>query len=278
MTRTISRLGGAAALTLAGGLALAPSAFAATPGPGAATARGWEIAVQAQPLSVSPVGTPVNYHSVTNPQASDSVPSVGLTVSGRANISTGLQYGQATQLGDNPYATTASVRLDAPVTGVTGIPTYSASSATLQVQCVSDASGTPSGSVRISGSVPAGINQTPTPGTTMYFAKNRPAGTTQKLPNWEMKVVWNEQTTLANGQLQVVGMHAYYNVADRGLLGSGPVTGDVKLGIVTCGADHTAPVQDIPVADPSVLAATGVAGLAAFGILSTLRRRREETR
>lgn len=96
-----------------------------------------------------------------------------------------------------------------------------------------------------------------------------------------MKVVWNEQTTLTNGQLQVVGMHTYYNVADRGLLGSGPVTGDVKLGIVTCGADHTAPVQDIPVADPSVLAATGVAGLAAFGVFgvfSTLRRRQEETR
>lgn len=267
VSRTFTRAAAATAVAAVAGLSINVAAFAAD-GPGPATATGWVNNVSTPHISV--VGTPLAYDSVKKPQASDSTPAVGLTITGHANASTGLQYGQATQLGKQAYATKAFVQLDAPVVGTVGAPTYSASVAQMRVQCVSDAEGTPSGSVQVAASVPVGLAKMPAPGTTVYFGPDHLAGTTTAIDDWEMKVVYNEQSRTANGQLKVVGMHAYYNVAAR--LVAKPITGDLALGVVTCGKVNDAPKPEAtPVADPTI--ASAGAGLALLGGFVALRRR-----
>lgn len=268
MKRSISRLLGATAVVTVTGLAAAPLALAAA-GPGAATATGWTLGVQTSPFSSS--GTAATANSATNPVTDAGLGKIGLTGSGRANISTGLQYVEAQSYADSPYHTRAYVKLAAPVTGTTRAQTYSASSSVLRVQCLSDAKGTPSGSVQIDASVPAGIGNMPAPGTTVYYTGGKPFGTTAPTDKWEIKVVWNEQTTLANGQLQVIGMHTYYNVPKKLL--SEAITGDVALGIVTCGKVTNAPdPEPIPVAGPKL--AGGAAALALAGGTAFLVTRR----
>lgn len=227
------------------------------------------LGVQTSPFSSS--GTAATANSATNPVTDAGLGKIGLTGSGRANISTGLQYVEAQSYADSPYHTRAYVKLAAPVTGTTRAQTYSASSSVLRVQCLSDAKGTPSGSVQIDASVPAGIGNMPAPGTTVYYTGGKPFGTTAPTDKWEIKVVWNEQTTLANGQLQVIGMHTYYNVPKKLL--SEAITGDVALGIVTCGKVTNAPdPEPIPVADPKL--AGGAAALALAGGTAFLVTRR----
>lgn len=275
MNRTMRRRACAVAAAAVAATTVAPAAFAAD-GPGVATAKGWELAVQANSTSVSPFGTSMYFNSATNPQVTTAGPTVGLTVSGRVNISTGLQYARAAQTG-SAYETAAFVQLDAPVTGTVGIPTLSSSVSRLQVSCTSDAAGLPTGVVDTRLPVPAGLPTKPAPDTTYYFSLWRPFGTTAFFKDWQMKVVFNEQTTLANGQLQVVGMHTYYKVADTGLAGSGPITGDVKLGIVTCGKVNDAnPPEAIPLADPKL--AGGLAGAALLVGAFAARRRQGATR
>lgn len=267
MNHRITRLLAATAAGTVAALAAAPVAVAAD-GPGAASAQGWAGSVQTTPYSS--IGTPATADSVTNPVASAGVGAIGLTGSGRANISTGLQYVEAQSYADSAYHSRASVTLHAPVTGTTGAQTYSASTSVLRAQCVSDGTGTPTGSVQINASVPVGIGPTPAPGTTVYFSGATPFGTTAPTSNWEMKVVWNEQTRLANGQLRVVGMHTYYNVPKKML--SAAITGDVALGVVTCGkVNDAAPTEPIPLADPKL--AGGAAALVLLGGVPVLRRR-----
>lgn len=268
MKRSISRLLGASAVVAATGLAAAPLAVAAD-GPGAATATGWALAVQTTPFSS--IGTPATANSATNPVPSAGIGKIGLTGSGRANISTGLQYVEAQAYADSPYHTRSAVRLAAPVTGTTGAQTYSASVSTLTVQCLSDAKGVPVGSVQMAASVPAGLSNTPAPNTTVYYSGGKPFWTATPIDKWEMKVVFNEQTTLANGQLRVVGMHTYYNVPKK--MASAAIGGDVELGIVTCGkvTDAKDP-EPIPVADPTL--AGGAAALALAGGTGYLITRR----
>lgn len=272
MNRSIARLVGATAAAGLAGLAAVPAAFAAD-GPGVATASGWTLNVTTSPMSVSPFGTSQTADSKDHPVAS-ATGKVGLTVSGRANISTGLQYVEAQQYPQSAYKNRAYVQLDVPVTGTTGAQTYSASTSFVRATCLSDAQGTPSGSTEISAVVPAllGIGHFPAAGTTVYFDKNHVFGTRTPLDTWEMKVVWNEQSRLANGQLRVVGMHTYYNVPKKAL--SAAITGDVALGIVTCGKVNDAPdPQPIPVADPTL--AGGAAAVALVGGYFALRRRED---
>lgn len=269
MTRSTTRLLAATAVATIAGLAVTPLAHAAD-GPGAASATGWNLRVQTSPMSS--IGNSATANSVDKPVSNAGAGNVGLTVSGRANISTGLQYVEAEQYADSAYRSRSYVKLAAPVTGVTGAQTYSASTSVLRVQCLSDAKGTATGSVQMAGSVPAGLGNMPVPGTTVYYNRANVFGTTKAISDWEMKVVWNEQNRLSDGRLQVVGMHTYYNVPKKML--SEAITGDVALGVVTCGkVNNAADPEGVPVADPKL--AGGAAVLALAGGFIALRRREE---
>lgn len=273
LNHTLMRLSGATTALAIAGCAVTPAAFAAD-GPAPATALGWQLDVRTTPSSVSPVGTAASADSAKNAVAT-ATPKVGLTVSGRVNISTGLQRVEAEQYADSAYHSRSSVQFDAPATGMTGIPTLSTSTAFLRVDCVSDAAGTPTGSVRLAAPVPADIPAKPAPNTTRYFDGMHPFGTTEALPGWAMKVVWNEQTTLEDGGLQVVGMHTYYDAP--GVPGSAAITGDVALGIVSCGRTVSAPeVKPTPIADPKI--AGGAVVLALTGGYLALTARKERMR
>jgi len=233
------------------------------------TVQGWNYDFTAN-------GKPQNGGSATfssQDAAASGGPLVGLTLSGRVNASTGLYYPKTTAFDPaDPYRGSASVSFDAPVVGTTGIPTYTTSASRLKVQCDVDSEGNPTASVQAAATVPTGL---PSP---------VPAGHTVVLKSADLKdqrdvkVVYNEQTRLADGRLQVTGMHVVFDVPEQvgplgnPIAGSGAVQGDLRLGTITCGKVTNAPEEAVPVAPASV--AGGVLGLAALaGSAAVLRRR-----
>ncbi|WP_284305504.1 hypothetical protein [Mobilicoccus caccae] len=245
------------------------TAFAAD-APGDTTAQGWSLNYTVHTSTPTTTTQASRLFSATE-GGNDGAPLVGLTKSGRVNISTGLYYPSVTGFdADAPYTGTSSVTIHAPVTGIVGIPTLSASLGQLRVTCTSDAEGNATGSVSAPASVPAGMSSTPAPNTTVYL----PAGSDAN--SYEQKVVYNEQTRLPNGQLRIVGMHTYFDVDSREIAGATAVTGDVQLGIVSCGKVTNAEQGDVPIASAGLAGgALGVGALVAG--LAAVRRRRVTT-
>lgn len=269
MNHAARRILAAGAATAALALSAAPAFAAAEPTP--ATAQSYQVnnlIANGKPVTPNlkgPAQSPV-YTAAHMPSATaTSVGEPGMTISGRANASTGLVYPTVEMSAPSTdYAGTVRVAVAGPVAGTTGINTLSTSAADLEVRCTSDAVGHANGAVSIASAVPILPTTTPAPNTTVHIGANK-----------DITVVYNEQKTLANGQLQVTGMHVYYNVPDSGAAGSGAVTGDIAYGVVACGNAETAQAADEAAQVP--LASAGAVGLVGIGALTgaaTLVRRR----
>ncbi|MDO5627161.1 MAG: hypothetical protein Q4G43_02460 [Mobilicoccus sp.] len=257
-----SRALAVSAATAALALAALPAVAADAPGP--ATAQGWALNYTANGAATTDQAAV--FSSTSNP--ANNAPLVGVTKSGRVNLSTGLYYPRTSTFdASTPFAGDASVAISAPVVGTTGIPTRSTSAGRIESHCTTDADGNAVGHVVIESPVPLGTARTPAPNTVVYI----PAGTNAN--NYDMRVVYNEQNRLENGQLQVTAMAVYFDVADSGLVGSGPVTGSAKLGITTCGKVTNADLADIPVASAGV-AGAGLGIAALVGGIAAVRRRK----
>lgn len=234
----------AAALVLAGMPAFAADA------PGALEVQGWSYDYTANGRNHTDAAKVFSSIGTT---ASGS-PLVGTTMFGRVNGSTGLYYPKVTK--QDGFAAQGSVSIHAPVAGTTGVPTLTTSAGSLQVRCTVDAEGNPDASVKATATVPHSSFST-MPVNHTVVVKNKLIE-----PESSMTVVYNEQKTLPDGRLQVVGMHVKFDVKDSGLAGSGPVTGDIRYGIVTCGKVTNAEETPVPLA-PAGLAG-GVLGLSAL--------------
>ena len=243
-----------AALVLTGMPALAADA------PGALEVQGWSYDYTANGRNHTDASEVFSSVGKT----ANGAPLVGTTMSGRVNGSTGLYYPSVTK--QDGYAAKGSVSIDAPVAGTTGVPTLTTSAGKLQVQCTVDAKGTPTASVQATATVPVSSFSTmPVNHTVVLKGKGNQR-------NSMMTVTYNEQKTLPDGRLQVTGMHVQYDVAHSKVPGSGPVDGDIRYGVITCGKVTNAEETPVPIA-PAGLAG-GVLGLSALlGGAYAVRRR-----
>lgn len=253
-TRTTAIGAATAAVVLAGMPAFAADA------PGALEVQGWsyDYTVGSKPNT----GASEIFSSVG--KTANGAPLTGVTLSGRVNASTGLYRPSVTK--QDGFASTGSVVIDAPVAGTTGVPTLTASAGRLEVTCSVDAKGNPTASVKAPATVPRLRTSTPAPNTEVVVKDEILA------PESQMTVTYNEQTTLPDGRLQVVGMHVRYDVKAHNISRSNAVKGDIRYGIVTCGKVTNAEETPVPLA-PAGLAG-GVLGLSALlGGAYAVRRR-----
>lgn len=232
--RTSARLGATVSAVLLGGVACLGAAAPAN----AADMDDYSApysSAQVLSIDVDSVSTPgdITYESKFFNAATNRAkggPLVGYTgPGGRHFVTTGLVYPKT-----DVYS--SSVRIHAPVVATTGSPSYPTSAAQLSAECRWDGKATtqPTASVSVVSPVPGFVPKTPAPGYTVY------RGGAGNEASYDLKVVFNEQSILPNGQLQVIAEHVYFDVPN--IAGSSAVKGDVKLGILSCGpaADNDA--------------------------------------